>query len=356
MFSLSLPLLLMAVTGPAAPERPRDEQTSGPPVRQVVQRSTEFLEKDGAAWMKKQQCASCHHIPVMVWALSEARKRGYRVNEELLGEVTSWALAADNHAQVFPDLPLDKKRSETDYLGPLLMALGVGAIKDPDAAVEKARHRLVAHAVSQQGKDGSWHANSGGRPPVHASRDIQTSWLLLALSGPAEAKDTKDPWKAQREAAAEWLSRNPAADSHQALAMRLLVNQRLGKPADDTKRLLDSLLGQQNDDGGWSQSKKMKSDAFATGLSLYVLSGQKAEGVEEAVRRAQAFLSKTQQSDGSWPMSSRPAEPTGPGPASYLGPIKYFGTAWATIGLVRSCPGPGAGESSSWRRLSPTRR
>jgi hypothetical protein len=335
----------MAITGSAAPERPRGDETRSTAVRPVVQRSIEFLEKEGAAWMKKQQCASCHHIPVMVWALNEARNRDYRVNETLLAEVTSWALAADNHAQVFPDLPLDKKRSETDYLGPLLMALGASTIKGPDAAVEEARHRLVARAASQQGKDGSWHANSGGRPPVHASRDVQTSWFLLALSNPPQAKDATDRWRAQREAAAEWLSRNPAADSHQALAMRLLVNQRLGKPANDTKRLVDSLLARQNDDGGWSQSKTMKSDAFATGLSLYVLSGQEAEGVEAAVRRAQAFLGKTQQPDGSWPMSSRPAEPTGPGPARDLRPIKYFGTAWATIGLVRSCPGPGVGES-----------
>jgi squalene-hopene/tetraprenyl-beta-curcumene cyclase len=186
--SLSLPILLVVVAGPAAPEQPPGEETTGPPLRQVVQRSTEFLEKEGAAWMKKQQCASCHHIPAMVWALSEARQRGYRVNEKLLGEVTSWALAADSHAQVFPDLPLDKKRTETDYLGPLLMALGVGAIEGRDAAVEQARQRLLAHAVSQQVKDGSWHANSGGRPPVHASRDVQTSWLLLALSDPAEGK------------------------------------------------------------------------------------------------------------------------------------------------------------------------
>jgi hypothetical protein len=91
----------------------------------------------------------------MVWALSEARQRGYRVNDNLLGEVTSWALAEENHAQVFPDLPLDKKRTETDYLGPLLMVLGVGAMKDKDAAVEKARQRLLAHVVSQQGNDGS---------------------------------------------------------------------------------------------------------------------------------------------------------------------------------------------------------
>ena len=87
----------------------------------------------------------------------------------------------------------------------------------------------------------------------------------------------------------------------------------------------------------------MKSDAFATGLALYVLSGQKAKGVDEAVRRGRAFLVQTQQADGSWPMSSRPAEPKGPGPASSLGPIRYVGTAWATIGLVRSSPGNGTG-------------
>jgi hypothetical protein len=338
MSSLSLPILLMLVAGSAAPVQPPDETMAGPQFRQVVQRSTEYLQKQGATWMKKQQCASCHHIPVMVWALNEARNRGYQVNDKLLSEVTSWAIAAENHAQVFQDLPLDKKRTETDYLGPLLMSLGLGAIRDRDAATEKARQRLLTHAVSQQANDGSWHANSGGRPPVHATRDVQTSWLLLALSDRARVEDTKDPWKAQRALAAEWLSRNPAADSHQAIAMRLLVYQRLGKPEADVKPLIESLLAQQNDDGGWSQLKKMKSDAFATGLTLYVLRGQKTEGVQKAVGRAQVFLCKTQQPDGSWPMTSRRAEPSGPGPARDLGPIRYFGTAWATIGLVGSPP------------------
>jgi hypothetical protein len=330
----------MTLAGATPPERPTENEPTERQIHRAVEGSTGFLEKEGVAWMKKQQCASCHHIPVMVWALNEARNRGYPINEKALVEVTSWALAEGSQAQVFPDLPLDKKRTETDYLGPLLMALGVGASDNRESAVEKARRRLLAHALSQQAKDGSWNANSGGRPPVHASKDVQTSWLLLAMSDPAAAKGAEDPW----EAAAEWLTHNPPADSHQALAMRLLVSQRLGKPAGDAKPLLESLLRQQNEDGGWSQTKKLKSDAFATGLALYAVSGQKATGVDVAVRRAQAFLIKTQQPDGSWPMSSRPAEPTGPGPASYLGPIKYVGTAWATIGLVRSCPGPGAGE------------
>jgi hypothetical protein len=124
--------------------------------------------------------------------------------------------------------------------------------------------------------------------------------------------------------------------------MRLLLDERLGKPAEEARPLLESFLRLQNEDGGWSQTNQMKSDAFATGLSLYVLAGRKEPGAGTAVGRAQAFLVKNQQPDGSWPMASRPAEPPGPGPASNLGPIRYFGTAWAAIGLARSGPEGGA--------------
>jgi hypothetical protein len=338
MGSWSLSLLLMALAGASPPERPSDDNPPERQAHQAVQRGVGFLEKEGLAWMKKQQCASCHHIPLMVWALNEARGRGFQVDEKALGEVTSWALAEANQDEVFPDLPLDKKRTETDYLGPLFMALGVGADQDRGPAVEKARRRLLAHAASQQAEDGSWDANRGGRPPVHGPRDVQTSWLLVALSSPTAAGADEAPGKSRREAAAGWLSRNRPADSLQGLALRLLVQKRLGRPAGESKPFLESLLRRQGEDGGWGQTQTMKSDAFATGLALYVLSEHEAEGVVVAVRRARAFLIRTQRPDGSWSMNSRPAEPPGPGPARDLRPIRYVGTAWATMGLVRSSP------------------
>jgi hypothetical protein len=165
------------------------------------------------------------------------------------------------------------------------------------------------------------------------------------MSDATLANSSEDRWAVERNAATEWVTRNPPADSLQALAVHVLVHGRLGKPAAEVKPLVEALLRQQNADGGWSQTKKMKSDAYATGLSLYVLSGQKAPGVDPAIRRAQAFLVNTQQPDGSWPMTSRAAEPKGAGPAHDLRPIQYFGTAWATIGLVRSCPATGTADT-----------
>jgi hypothetical protein len=49
-----------------------------------------------------------------------------------------------------------------------------------------------------------------------------------------------------------------------------------------------------------------------------------------------AFLAATQKEDGSWPMTPR-ANP-GATPATNPVPITYFGTAWATLGLMRSVP------------------
>ena len=49
-----------------------------------------------------------------------------------------------------------------------------------------------------------------------------------------------------------------------------------------------------------------------------------------------AFLVATQKADGSWPMTSR-AQP-GAKPFKNPVPITYFGSAWATLGLLRSTP------------------
>jgi hypothetical protein len=342
MLSLSLSLALLAAAADKPPEAPGAAPPTSGQVRKAVEGSVQFLEKEGVAWKNKQGCASCHHVPLMVWALGEAKNQGYPVPERTLTEMTAWAMNADKRAEVFPDLPLDKKHSEPDYLGPLTMALALGDARELDPAVRKERRRMLEHVVTRQEADGSWNANSGGRPPVHASRDVLTGWLLLALSSPASGEGADDPWKAQREKADRWLAGAAPADEPPSLAIRLLVLQKCNKPARDRKPLLESLLRQQNADGGWAQTKEMKSDAFATGQALYVLSqlGEKSAG--EAVGRAQAFLARTQQPDGSWPMTSRPAPKPGPGPARNLGPIRYVGAAWATLGLVRSSPAKAA--------------
>jgi hypothetical protein len=79
----------------------------------------------------------------------------------------------------------------------------------------------------------------------------------------------------------------------------------------------------------------MASDAWATGQAPYALAHVGVKSDEPAIRRAQAFLIKTQRADGSWPMKSRPVKHGGEGSKSLI-PIAGAGSAWAVLGLVRS--------------------
>ena len=78
------------------------------------------------------------------------------------------------------------------------------------------------------------------------------------------------------------------------------------------------------------------SDAYATGQALYALSAAGVKNDRLEIQRAVSFLAASQRKDGSWPMISR-GHP-GVKPFTNPVPITYFGTAWATLGLVRYIP------------------
>lgn len=95
------------------------------------------------------------------------------------------------------------------------------------------------------------------------------------------------------------------------------------------------LLALQRANGGWSQTvAELRSDAFATGQTLYVLTqvGYSAEQ-PESQRGIDSFVA-TQAADGSWPMTSQSRPDGSPGSATLLRPITCAASSWATLGLV----------------------
>lgn len=125
----------------------------------------------------------------------------------------------------------------------------------------------------------------------------------------------------------------------QAIALRLLLDVRSGKPPEQLQPGIDRLLGMQNTDGGWRQLPEMPSDAYATGQTLWVLSFAGVQPDRPEIVRAISFLVANQRDDGSWPMPFR-SHPGLEEPARVRKPIPitYFGSAWATLGLVRMVP------------------
>jgi squalene-hopene/tetraprenyl-beta-curcumene cyclase len=111
---------------------------------------------------------------------------------------------------------------------------------------------------------------------------------------------------------------------------------RASRPPGEREPGIKRLLELQNKDGGWGQERGLPSDAYATGQALYFLSLAGVARDRPEIRRAVAFLVARQEEDGSWPMTSR-AHP-GAKPMTNPVPITYFGSAWATLGLMRSVP------------------
>ena len=205
---------------------------------------------------------------------------------------------------------------------------------------QKQSLKLIAEEiVSKQQPDGSWEFFATlRRPPINESQTTDAAWIIMALEGEARP-DAPESQHAALAKAIAWLSAAKSSDLHQDKALKLLVAARNRKPRETMQATIDELLALQRADGGWSQTvPEPRSDAFATGQTLYALSlaGYNAERAE--IKRGIDFLVATQSTDGSWPMVSRSTPDGSPGSSKLLSPIVCTASSWATLGLSRLVP------------------
>jgi hypothetical protein len=136
-----------------------------------------------------------------------------------------------------------------------------------------------------------------------------------------------------------WLDAAKRSDLHQDKILKVLLGVRSGQPRKALQPTIDELLALQRADGGWSQTvPDPRSDAFATGQTLYVLSLSGFTAGRSEIKRGLDFLVATQKPDGSWPMVSRSTPDGSPGGAKLLTPITCTASSWATLGLARLVP------------------
>jgi hypothetical protein len=270
--------------------------------------------------------------------LNEAKQHGYPVDDKALAELTSWVTGQDYLARLLPKRPEQKEpqQKETAFNeAPLLLALGIEA--GDTKANQDVLKQMLASVVHDQGKDGSWKRLNEARP-ILSSPDTLTTLALLALSA-SNAPDLGDEGKAAKQKGLQWLQAATPDDELQPAALRLILWRRLGRQAAAWQPLAQQLQEAQNDDGGWGQTKKARSDAFATGQALYALAEAGVKSDDAAVLRAQSFLAKSQRQDGAWAMTSRAIMANGK-VATMFEPITHAASAWAVMGLVRSAPAP----------------
>jgi hypothetical protein len=352
-------LLMFAVTvaSPGVPSVAGDAPDRTVATRAAVEKAVAWLQERGESWKDSRQCAACHHVPLMTWAMHEAKRRGFAVDDALLKDATDWFFADGDPAKVFQRPSLE----EEEYSNPLSM-VSLYALLSESSNADDAVHRdsvtrILTSIADAQESDGSFKPFFG-RAPIFGSREALTLWLVNVTSWPGQPDELRAIVAEPRRKAMQWLASHREDSETHVLALRLWMLAASGDRSDEAAELVATLKQRQRADGGWSQIERRASDAYATGHVLYAFQIAGVDPQSETMQRGVDYLLKSQAQNGSWDMISRENPPSlvfavsavtlkpvkigeepnpGAGPRN-AEPISFISTAWAAVALVRMLP------------------
>ena len=319
----------------------RGEEPTTNPVPKAVDRAVHYLQTDSAAWLSQRKCAACHHAAMPLWALSEADRKGYAIDRKFLSDSIEGAIGSREKMIASglvpnPEAPRDPRPlAKGVSTGQIFMAVAAESLPALTDEQQKNVTWIISEAIKKQQDDGSWQFFLS-RPPINENQATDHAWIVMALQAEKDPA-SRELHKANLEKARHWLESEPA-DNPQVKRLKLLVALRDHTSRDTLQTALDELFSLQDSDGGWAQLPGAKSDAFATGQSLYVLSLAGYTRENASVRRGVDYLLSTQSPDGSWPMTSRASPDGRPGSAKLLTPIISGATSWCVLGLSHLAP------------------
>jgi hypothetical protein len=315
---------------------PRAGEVSVVEVRRAVERGLPFVEKSSAAWRSERKCVTCHQVPFAVWALTEAKSRGFAVDSAKLDDLTAWSF---NFCTT--DKAKDGSLTGGFHLTSAFMILSqtAGAVRD-DAA--KAYPLFETFFAKRQKPDGSWREGRQIRlqGAQREADEVDTMWTLLAIKylerlGDKLPAETRKGLAAERDRGLAFLKAAKPGQRIDWLALRVLIAKEYETP-ERAKELLKELRDQQNPDGGWGYVRGGSSYPHTTGECLYCLGEMGFGGKDRTVQKAWKFLVREQQVDGWWEAHSRETYSTNPD--RIHAPSIHWGTAWATLGLLHTLP------------------
>lgn len=315
---------------------PADPAARTSALRVSVQRALDVLQRSSDGFLangfvQTSGCVSCHHQTQPAIALGRARARGFRVAEDSLArqlqaQHTSWSKGRDAAYEMFepqPDSPAN-------------LGYGLFGLKSLGYVPDELTEAMVWFIANSQLPDGSF-PGFDRRPPMEEGQIVGTAFALGALRHYPQPFKGADLERTVARARG-WLQKFEPQDPNQEIHRLLGLGWAGAEPA-ELKKIVRNVLASQRADGGWAPLPTLASDAWATGLTLFVL--HEVGGVpasDERYRRGVDFLLRTQFADGSWWVQTRtwPLQPHFDSgfPHGRDQWISAGGTTWAAIALL----------------------
>jgi ankyrin repeat protein len=314
-------------------------------LRTSAAKAIKLIQHSQSVWYQKETCTSCHHQLLPQIAFSLARERGVQLDEKAALEITanSFAFLKD----------LDSVVQGYDYIDVMFDGWALTAAHMAGVRPSPTTDAEAQFIASRQFPDGSW-PTIDDRPPQSSSL-----FTVTAVCAEAVRQYMPEQFKNERETrlrmARQWLLKAQPRTTEDR-TFQLFGLRWAGADQTALKEAAGRLLGEQREDGGWSQLPGLSSDAYSTGAVLVALhDGAGVPTEDPAYQRGLRFLLRAQQADGSWRVTSRlhPPAPVSPPyvntdfpPFQHDQFISIMGTSWATAALLNAIPAQSSGLKS----------
>lgn len=302
-------------------------------LRTAVEKSLPLLEAGARGSREKRAgCFTCHSQGLPILALSAAKARGLKIDDDELQKQVKFS--ADFLAIGQKQYLVGKGQGgQIDTAGYALWALDASGEK-PDATTAA----VAEYFLRWQSELDYWKPTSR-RPPTQQSL-FTSSYLALRGLKVYSTPEQKARVEARFAKVRDWALKTPAQDNEDRV-FRLRVLQIVDAPEAELRKATQELAQQQKADGGWAQRDGMEMDAYATGTALVALAdagGWKA--TDPAYQKGLRFLLDKQLPDGSWHIVTRAVPIQTYFESGYPHGKDQFisisAAAWATLALVRA--------------------